>query len=459
MLRGQYDPTDVSRERYRRILLSALAAGGSRFAGLVSLVVVVPIASHSLGPQRFGIWITVVSAVGLFGFVDLGLGNGLINSVSDAAGAGDAVRGRESVSTAVIALLSVSLSLALIFAALYPVIPWASLLGASPTTPTGREVGPAVAMVVGLFLVGMPAGVAEKVHLGLQEGYVANAWSVAGSLLGVTTTVIVSYHHPSTATLALPVVGCPVVASIGDCVVLFSRQHPTLRPRLRSVSRGAAGVLARLGSLFFILSVAGAVGYESDNVVISHFLGPSAVASYALPFRFFLVGPMLTSLFLTPLWPAYSEALASKDFRWVDRTFRRSLMVAAAVNIPWATTLFVFTRPLMHAWVGPTASPNFGLLAAMSVYVILNTLSGPLAMLLNGATVIGFQVATALTMAVVNLGLSIVLVQHIGLSGPMFGTDLAQAVCILIPTGFYARRWLRTTRADSNGRPSQVTAQ
>ena len=61
-------------------------------------------------------------------------------------------------------------------------------------------------------------------------------------------------------------------------------------------------------------------------------------------------------------------------------------------------------------------------------------------MLLNAANIVKLQVIMATAMCVMNLGLSILLVETIGAAGPALGTAIAQTVCVLIPSIVYIRR-------------------
>jgi O-antigen/teichoic acid export membrane protein len=73
----------------------------------------------------------------------------------------------------------------------------------------------------------------------------------------------------------------------------------------------------------------------------------------------------------------------------------------------------------------------------------MNTLNGPFAMLLNGANIIGVQAVLSVLMAVANVGISIYLVQHIGVSGAVYGSVISQLFCIVIPEIWYVRRLLK----------------
>jgi hypothetical protein len=106
--------------------------------------------------------------------------------------------------------------------------------------------------------------------------------------------------------------------------------------------------------------------------------------------------------------------------------------------------LVVFGRPLIELWVGDDVVPTTGLLVALGLWVVVYSVSVAIAMFLNGANVIGFQAGLAVAMTVTNLALSIGLTHAIGVSGPAWGSTIAVAACVLLPSAWYLRRMLRT---------------
>jgi len=83
------------------------------------------------------------------------------------------------------------------------------------------------------------------------------------------------------------------------------------------------------------------------------------------------------------------------------------------------------------------------LMVGLGVWVIMNTVNGPLAMLLNGANAMGFQATCAVAMAVANVAISVFLVYRIGVAGAVWGSIIAQVVFILVPSAWYVPRLLR----------------
>ena len=87
-----------SKERFRRAALTTMASAIAKAIALLTGLISVPLTFRYLGAEQYGIWMVLVSLIAAMGFADLGIGNGLMNAVSEAYGK-DAHR-RESTSQA-----------------------------------------------------------------------------------------------------------------------------------------------------------------------------------------------------------------------------------------------------------------------------------------------------------------------------------------------------------------------
>jgi O-antigen/teichoic acid export membrane protein len=199
-----------------------------------------------------------------------------------------------------------------------------------------------------------------------------------------------------------------------------------------------------------VLSISAAVAYQTDNIVIAHILGADEVPQYAIPMQLFLIAPLLLAFVLIPLWPAYGDALARGEHAWIERTFVRSLKVAVAIGGAISFATLILIDPLLNIWVGDSITPPLSLLVGLAVWGFLNCVSGSFSMLLNGTNVIGFQAKCAMVMMVANLGLSIALTHTVGISGPVWGSIIAQTACVLLPTLIYVRVLLHRLRDAPN---------
>jgi O-antigen/teichoic acid export membrane protein len=436
---GDATPEDRSNERYRRVALSALAAAGARAISIVTLLVSVPLTVRYLGSERYGMWTTIGSLIAILSFADLGIGNGLLNAIAESHGRDDRDAARRYVSSAFFMLAGLALLLGSLFALIYRQVSWRTIFNVS-TSEAIAEAGPATAVFVGCFLVSIPLGIVQRIQRGYQEGFIDSSWIAAGKLIGLGGVLLVIWLKGGLPWLVLALAGGPALALLLNSIVLFGVRRPWLYPRWRYVRSHYARRILHLGSLFFVLSVASAVAYSADSIVVAQIIGPEAVTDYAVAMQMFSLAPLMLAMLLEPLWPAYGEALARGDTSWIRSTFRRSLAIGLLLNGPYALLATVLGVQIVHLWVGTGVTPTRLLLAAFGVWTLLNSLSGAMAMLFNGMNIIRFQVICALLMAGSNLALSIVLTRQIGVSGVIWGSVIAQAVFVLLPGAFYIMR-------------------
>jgi O-antigen/teichoic acid export membrane protein len=409
--------------------------------------VIVPVVLDHLGQERYGVFATITAIAGLVGWADFGLGNGLISEVAAAQGREDPNSTARAVSTAFFALLGLAVVLGVLFAAVYPFVPWDSIFNVSGDAASG--VGAAAAAFAVGVLLALPLGVVQRAEIGMQEMFVASAWQALGSLLGLAGVILAVALDASLPYIVLAVALAPALALAGNGGELFFRRRPWLRPTLKRVDRDVAGALLRIGSLFFVLQIAVAVAYESDALVLTQILGPSAVTTYSVTMRVFLIVPALAGFALAPLWPAYGEAISRGDASWVRQTLRRAVKAGLLLSVSGAALLALVARPFIDVWAG--FRPPYLLVVAAAIWVVVMTASAVLAAFLNGARVIRAQIVLALVMMVVNLGLSIAFTHWVGVSGVVWGSIVAQLGVVLIVSAVLAPRVLRRIEASAIG--------
>lgn len=436
------DAITRGRERDRRIAWSTLAGISARAIGLAVSLVSVPLLIGYLGTERYGLWLTLTAIVAMLGPLDLGVGNAVVTLTAEAMGARDEQRVRSVIVTAIGLLTAIALIAGLAYLLAAPLIPWAGILNLNGSA-AATDAPPAAAAVIACFLLGLPVGVIGRAQFGFQEAYIANVWLALGGVISFGFLLIGIAARAPLPILMLGFVSGTLVSGFVNALVLFGRQRPWLRPRRDSLALGIARKMLRTGTLFFVLQMAIVVGMQSDNVVIAQLLGVEAVPGYAVPMRLFTLVPTLLGFALAPLWPAYSEALARGDRKWAGRTLRRSIVVALAVNTPAAIGLILIGPAILHLWVGDAVRPEPLLLVSLGAWTFLNSFTGPMAMFLVGANVVGFQVVFALLGAASNIAISIVLVQSVGVAGAAIGSVISQIIFAVIPSTWYLRRFLR----------------
>jgi O-antigen/teichoic acid export membrane protein len=177
-------------------------------------------------------------------------------------------------------------------------------------------------------------------------------------------------------------------------------------------------------------------------------MGARAVTPYSVTWRLFTYTTIFQMLAGPSYWPAYTEAFARGDTAWVRRHFRTNLALSIATTITLGAPLVVFGQWVIAKWAGTEAVPAVSLLFWMGVWSVISAAMNSHAMLLASCGRLKVQMIYSLVAAVVNVVLSIALVQKIGLNGVILGTILAYLVCIVGPTWFQVKAAIRD--ADSS---------
>ncbi len=434
---GFDSPEERARERRRRVVLSAVASATAKILSVATLLISVPLTLNYLGTERYGMWMIISSLIAMLSFADLGMGNGLLNSVAHAHGRNDLVLIRRFISSGFAILTAVAMLVVVSFAVAYPWFTWAKLFNATSALAQA-EAGPALATFVFFFALNIPLGVVGRVQAGLQQAFRASLWQCAGSLLGLASMLAVISSEAGLPWLVAAAFGAQAIAAACNTVHYFGRSRTDLRPRIADVSRGAVKHIANTGLLFFILQIVAAVAYSSDNLVIAQRLGASAVTDYAIPEKLFSLIAMAMAIMLAPLWPAYGEALARGDGQWVRDAFRRSLLIALGVATVMSLALVFAAPALISRWVGKPVDPPLLLLVGLGVWKIIEAGGNALAMLLNGASVVRVQIIVAVLTGACALALKVVLVDHIGVAGTVWASIIAFSLISVIPLCLWA---------------------
>jgi O-antigen/teichoic acid export membrane protein len=446
-----------SRSRFRNTRAAITAAssiGAKGLAGVINLVSI-PLTLHYLGPERFGLWMTIASLQTIFAFADFGLGNGVLNTVAEAYGRGDLPFAFQAIRSAFALQACVAAVLLGLFWLASSYIDWPAALHVSGSVAV-REARPAILIFATLFFARSVLQVIQQAQYGLQTGYIANAWTAVGNTAALIGLYVAASDHASVPILCLVVSGCPVASNLLNACWWLStrlRSQPHRTTTLESKWHILCSMM-KVGLLFFLLQVGAALYYGVDPVIVNQVLGSAAVATLAVVQKPFDMLSILLLLLMQPLWPAYREAIASGDIQWVRSTFRRALAVAGFVAVFFALLMGIEGRQLIALWAGSDVHPSEALILAYCAAHIFSATQTPLSFFLNGLGKIRFQLLLSTPVIFLSIVLKVVLTSRLGLAIIPLTTVILGTVLMLPMQVVYVRRQLRgISRYAATGAP------
>jgi len=426
-------------KRNRRIVVAAGAGVFQRLAQVAATFFLIPILLRVLGPAQFGIWGAAVSLAWLAGFSDVGTGPALLTLVARSTASNNTAEARRHIAGAV----SFGCGLAGL-AGLGTLAAWIAL-------PQIRY-GPYLIAAIGLA-VNIPLTAANSVWMALQKGYSSAFWELVQTLLTLAGVFAAAAWSRDVRIYVAIVYAGLVLANVGSLVHLFVR-HPELRPEGLVAPLAAVKAVAGHGVGYFILGLAGGLFFLLDNIMALALLGPEAAARMTIALRICITAAGALAVMSQPLWPAFSEAAAARDWHWIRNILIRGSALLVGISIAGSSFLLVYGRRLLGWWLHQSLGITQSLLWAIAVWVFAQALIRVPCLLLNALSIIRYQIVVSSAALMLALALKLLLSSRLGVAGILWGTTAPFLLIIFPAVTWRIFSWAK--HAD-RGNPPPVT--
>lgn len=419
---------------------ASIANFASTGLGMLALVVTVPMTLPYLGQERFGVWMTVASFAGILSFMDLGVGNGLINRVAAAKAAGDHYKLQFTIFHGLVVLVLIGLCVVTLLLPLSLLLPWNHLI--KVTSPLASyEASKAISIFVILFAASIPIGGIQKIFQGLQCAWIVHLVKGVGSLLSVTLVYYLASKKAGSPELLLATYGVQTLMPLLLLTVVVKKRLIRITTMTRAVWISETKSVVHVGGLFFVLQIGTLVGWGGDSLIASSLLGASEVSRLALVQRFFQFVTLPLMIMNAPLWSAYADARSRNDKVFIKQTIKNSLGCTASVAVIMSITAISLSDYIFAYWTKGSIKIPFMLIIFYGIWAVFEATGTAFSMFLNGVGEIRSQVYCVIMFCVLALPLKLYLVPRYGISVLILATIISYIFATVIPylTIFYNR--------------------
>lgn len=391
-----------------------------------------------ISETEYGIWLTVSSFVAWFTFLDIGLGNGLLNKLTESISNKDYTLAKNYLSTAYFGLSLIMGGFYLMFLILYPFINWHRIIAPN------EIVNPYLPILV---LISFTSFAFQSVLTIITTVLKADQKFAFGQLIGMFGSIIYfillvicsSLMKGNLIILSLIAYLPPILVFILFTILLFRKKYNIIRPSFSSVNMKYFNSLAKLGIKFFIIQIAAIVMFTTDNIIIAQIGKVADVVPYNISRYYFGLISMIYGIILAPLWPAFTDAYVKNDIIWIRETMKKILMVwtfliaAVIIMIFFADTFYRF-------WVGAKIQVPAVLSYLMGLSIIITSWNLPFVFFINGIGKIKLQLYNSIVVMILNVPLCLIFAVSFNMSTA--GIILSTCICLFIgslwvPVQFY----------------------
>lgn len=440
--------TETMHEMDARLLRVVVTAGASyfgRFGAGLAVLVTLPMARRALDPELFGVWMMLSALFGFMAFADLGVGNGVLNNITQARASRDDIQLRRTLLAGYACTGSVGVALALGWLA------WAHC-SSDPTVLAGAinpahrgEVLAALSAFALVLAVNIPASLVQRVQLGMQEGYWNGIAQFIGAMATMVAVPLTLRHGGGVDMLVFATVGVQAAVNVANTVIwLGRRQLLGVRCWRGTLHAPTLVKLLSSGVLFFLLQASAAFAFQSDAIVISQTLGQAAYGNFAVVQKLFLFVSMLLTAAMVGLWPAFGDAIASGNMTWVRKVLRRGILAAGGAALLASSALALAMPWILSHWMHTLLQPVWTLLLALATLTVMDAMANVLGAFMNGANILRAQLFFAVTMASTAFGAKWLLTPLLGATGAVLSTILAYCLISVPGQIFIFRKAFRS---------------
>ena len=410
----------------KNIIAAFLIRGGS----IIISLFLVPLTIHYVSPGQYGIWITLSSIIGWFGFFDIGFGNGLRNKFAESVAKGEHEQARIYVSTTYAILIIIIVIVLLLFFFINPFLNWSKILN-TPVEMAG-ELSTLALIVFSFFCLQFVLQLITTVLTANQQPAKASLFNFFGSLFSALIIFILTKTTSGNLIYLGTVYSCtPIVVLTFSSIWFYSNKYKKYAPSIKYVKFSYGRDLMTLGIKFFFLQVAGIVLYQTSNIIIAQLFGAAEVTPYNVAFKYFSVIPMVMGIITTPFWSAYTEAWVKKDINWIKKSIKQLKILWGGLSIVTLVMLF-FSNFIYRLWVGKEIVVPFNVSLSLAIYVIVIAWTNIYSLFLNGCGKIKLQLYISLIGMVLNIPLAIYLGKKLGISGIILSIVILCSISMII---------------------------
>lgn len=405
----------------KNIAASVLLKGGSIAISLL----LVPLTLSYLNKYEYGVWLTLSSVLSWIYILDIGLGNGLRNKLTEAITLNDWKLAKIYVSTTFYSLTFIIFIIYIVFLKTHQWLDWNVILNTDSLKV--NNINSIVSIVFAFFCASFVLKTIGNIYMAYQQPAVNDLLLFLGNLVSLILVYICTLIYPgSLKKVAILFSASPVLVYLVAFPITFLR-YKKIKPSFSFVRLEYLKHLMSLGGQFFIIQISSLIIFMTSNFIISQLFGPAQVTPFNIAFKYFSIVNMGFTIILTPLWSAVTDAYTQKDMNWIRNIFKKIIalwMVSVGITI----IMIAISSFIYRLWVGSEIIIPVILSITCGIYVTIANWNNIFAYMLNGIGKIRLQLYSSIVSGMLFFPLAYYFGKRLGITGIM----VAMCCCLFI---------------------------
>lgn len=402
---------------------------GSSYAHIVLSVLMnimyIPIALHYMGIERYGVWVVLMTMINYLTLANFGIPTAVTNLMSQS----DSNIEKTALLLKGFKILSLT-CLGVLFASLLSYYVVANYTNWLLNLTVEIKISSIILIV--FFILRIPFQIASAAFTANKKIFVGKIYDLLTIVLTFLSLLLAIYLKKNLIFLAttsgILLLMLNIVSFWNALRILnfsyYEKRDISINNK-HIYKPGLALFAAGMGSLII---------WNTDNIVISRFLGFEEVAIYSTAFRLFSFGYMSFNLIYGVLIPYYGQFYKQKMWFKLESLFNFNIIIIPFIAICVWLVGWLFAKDIIYLWLGDYklyAGPNLYFL--LGAYGLVLSYVGVMFNLLTSLNLLRGLFYMTIAEAGINLIASILCARAFGSEGVAFGTLIAS---IAVPLAF-----------------------
>ncbi len=419
----------------QNLIKNSLANAGAGIFVQILGFVLLPYIIRLVGNEDYGLFVLVMSFSGYFGFMNFGMPMGIVKFVSGYNGKKDF----ESINKVFNIGFFFNLIVGLIIGSGIAVLA-VFFLDIFHISPEHLDTARKMALIAaGFAVVSSPFSVLYNVLWGLEKQQVLAVQSVVVMLLKYALYIGVILLNGT----VLGLVYATIMASVFGWLINYSALKKTL-PRLSLSVKNLDRILIKEIFSFnvwsFISNIAQTLIYQVDKLVIGLFLPVASITYYDIAQKIHALVRQIHGYVHGLTLVDSSRAYGEENYEYIKKLIYSGVKLNIIIVLPVVFITMIFAEPFIKIWLGSEyliTVPYIRLFVSYFFVVVITTV--PTNILIGKGDIKFFSVIAVIN-GLINLILSVILVQWFDVMGVIIGTVIPYLITFPISLYYIVKR-------------------
>ena len=413
----------------RKIITNTLASYALKLVQLILYTVSVPIIIRGVGNEGFGLIVFASTLIGYFNILDLGISQGVTKYVSQYMASGNTSQVNKIINTSLGLFIAIGLFVCglIIFGIEYEILKYFNI--SDDNYDEARQL-----FIVAAFMAvfSWPRLVIEGTFRGIQDFVSLNLTIGTGRVISTLLAIIATEYFQ------LSMLYIFIAFNIDKFILIFwqywllRKKLPFWNFRLSDMKKSTLVMIFSFSGWVMLSQVAVLLEYQADQLIVTTFVSMESIAVYTIIFYLFYLIQQVSGMAASAVMPAVSEIDERRGVEGVRPFIYKGVKYHNLLFVPLVVVVYYLAIPFINLWVGAQYEEYIWLIEWMILFQLVWQSNALLGQIYYGVGKSKKPGIIAIFTGILNITLSLVLVQYYGVIGVIIGTIIAGLVAVPI---------------------------